>query len=128
MKNAALIYNPNAGKKRKLFSLFRGKLTALEDIKDLLTKYQIPVDYFPTKHPGHATDLAKDCIKKGYKTILAAGGDGTVGEVANGLVGTDTTLGILPLGSFMNIAKMLSIPQDLEKAIMIIKMSQAAVF
>src|SRR5258708_14378798 len=98
MEKTALIYNSHAGKKRGLFSLFRGKLTALEDIKELLTKYQIPVDYFPTKRPGHATQLASQCVKKGYKTILAAGGDGTVGAGANGLVGPDTTLRTQPLG------------------------------
>ncbi|MDQ3099098.1 MAG: diacylglycerol kinase family lipid kinase [bacterium] len=114
-----LIYNPNAGKKRKTFAGEKG--VALEEIKDLLVQYQIDVDLFPTKKAGHATKLAKDAIEEGYSTVLVAGGDGTVGEVANGLIGTDITLGILPLGTFMNVARMLSIPNDLEKAVLIIK-------
>jgi diacylglycerol kinase (ATP) len=114
-----LIYNPNAGKKRSTFSGSNG--IALEDISDLLTQYQIDADFFPTKKPGHATQLAKDSIPEGYSSVLVAGGDGTVGEVANGLVGSDVTLGILPLGTFMNVARMLSIPTDLEKAVMLIK-------
>lgn len=122
---AKFIFNPHAGKKRNFFSIFRGKMTALEDIKQLLDQYQIPVDYFPTKAPGHATQLAKDAVKEGYHMVIVAGGDGTVGEVANGLVNTDIILGILPLGSFMNIARMMSIPFDLEKAVTLIKIGRS---
>ncbi|HLL60133.1 MAG TPA: diacylglycerol kinase family protein [Candidatus Nitrosocosmicus sp.] len=117
-----LIFNPNAGKKRKLFSF--GTSASLEDIKTLLKQYQISVKLSPTKGPGHATAIAQNSINEGYTTVLVAGGDGTVGEAANGLVGTDVTLGILPLGSFMNIAKMLSIPADMEKAVSVIKIGR----
>lgn len=118
------IYNPNAGKKRNFFSIFRGRMTALEDIQELLDQYQIQADYFPTKAPGHATQLAKEAIKEGYHMVIVAGGDGTVGEVANGLIGSEITLAILPLGSFMNIARTLSIPFDLEKAVTLIKIGR----
>lgn len=117
-----LIYNPHAGKKRKMFKV--GETVTLEDIKGLLEQYQILVDYAPTKSAGHATILAQESVKEGYQTILAAGGDGTVGEVANGLVGSDTTMGIIPMGSFMNIAHMLSVPKDVEKAIALIKIGR----
>ena len=53
--------------------------------------------------------------------MIAAGGDGTVEEVAEGLIGTDVQLGILPLGSVMNIARMLGIPRELEAAAEVIK-------
>jgi diacylglycerol kinase family enzyme len=105
-----LIYNPNAGKKRSLFQFKSKPGTSLEDVRFLLEKYQIPVDLAPTKAPGHASQLAKESIKKGYKGVLVAGGDGTVGEAANGLIDSDMPLGILPFGSFMNTAKMLSVP------------------
>lgn len=117
----ALIYNPYAGLKRKI--LPNPNATSLEDIKSLLERYQIPVDLFPTKYPGHATTLAKE-VAQNYHIILVAGGDGTVGEVVNGLANSNVTLGILPLGSFMNVAKMLSIPPDIEKAIMLIKIGR----
>lgn len=121
---AKLIFNPNAGMKRKL--LPNAKLsTSLEDIKVLLEQYQIPVDFFPTKGPGLATELAKNALKEGYKMVIVAGGDGTVGETANGLVGSDVQLGIIPLGSFMNIARMLSIPLEIEKAVMLIKIGRS---
>lgn len=118
----AVIYNPHAGTKRKI--LPNPTATSLEDIKHLLEQYQIRVEYFPTKYAGHATILAQELAKKGFNTILAAGGDGTVGEVANGLVKTEATLGVLPLGSFMNVARMLSIPLDIEKAVQLIKINR----
>ncbi len=131
-QKAKFIYNPHAGTKRKI--LPNPNAPSLEDIKGFLDQYQIPVDYFPTKGPGHATELAKDAIKEQYeqssssktryKMVIVAGGDGTVGEAANGLVGTQMPLGIIPLGSFMNIARMLSIPLDVEKAVMLIKMGR----
>lgn len=117
-----VIYNPHAGAKKKLLP-FHPTIT-LEDIKTLLEQHQIPVEYAPTKGPGHATKLAEECVKKGYRTILVAGGDGTVGEVMSALINTDVSLGILPLGSFMNLARMLSIPRELEDAVKIIKIGR----
>lgn len=121
-KYAKVIYNPQAGKKRQIIPLHQQ--VTLEQIQGLLNQYQIPADFYPTKYPTHAIELAKEAKKQGYKIVLAAGGDGTVGEVANGLVGTNLTLGILPVGSFMNVAKMLSIPTEIEKAIELIKIGR----
>lgn len=121
---AKFIFNPHAGTKRKLIPNPNAAPTSLEDIKELLKQYQIPVDYFPTKAPGHATALAKSAQKEGYKMVIVAGGDGTTSEAANGLVGSDIPMGIIPLGSFMNTARMLSIPLDVEKAIMLIKIGR----
>ena len=120
MKPYKLIYNPNAGIKRSQLPF--NNQVSLEEVRSLLKQYEIQVDYSPTKRAGHATDLAKEAIKEGYKTVIVAGGDGTVGEVASALVGTDIVLGILPLGSFMNTARMLSIPINLELAVATIKM------
>lgn len=117
-----LIYNPRAGAKRKLLN--NKDSFALEDLISLLKQYQIEVDYFPTRRPGHATELAASASGEGYNAVIAAGGDGTVSEVANGLINTDIPLGIIPLGTFMNIARMLSIPTDLEKAVAIIKIGR----
>lgn len=116
-----LIYNPNAGKKR---ALLKPSDITIEGIESMLKQYQLEVDLFPTKGPKHATELAKNAIKEGYQTVLAAGGDGTVSEVANGLVGSKVILGILPLGTFMNIARMLSVPVNLEAAVAIIKIGR----
>ncbi len=119
-----LIYNPHAGAKRRMFPSPYASATSLEDVNSLLKQYQIEADFFPTEYPGHATKLARDAVKEGYKTVIVAGGDGTVGEAVNGLVDSNITLGILPLGSYMNVAHMLSIPLDLEKAIMLLKLGR----
>ena len=119
---AKLIYNPNAGKKKQMVNLQDS--VSLEDIKDLLDQYQIPVDYFPTKGPNHGRVLAREAKKEGYKMVIAAGGDGTVAEVATGLIGKEIPLAILPLGSVMNVARMLSIPRDLEEAVRTIKIGR----
>ena len=122
VKPVKVIYNPKAGKKRQLWS--RAPVIALEDIKNLLEQYQITAEYYPTKQAGHATILAQEAKREGYATVIAAGGDGTISEVANGLINSDVYLGILPLGSYMNIPRMLSIPNDLEKAVCLLKIGR----
>jgi diacylglycerol kinase (ATP) len=68
----------------------------------------VAFDLAETKAPGEAIDIARRAAT-GYDAVVAAGGDGTVHEVANGLLraGTDTALGVLPLGSGDDFAKML---------------------
>jgi diacylglycerol kinase (ATP) len=67
-----------------------------------------------------ADDLAREAVKAGYEAVIAAGGDGTVQAIAHELLGTDVVLGILPFGSFMNIAKGLDIPLDAAEAARVI--------
>ncbi len=115
-----LIYNPHAGSKKRLFPDNPG--TLLQEISTLLHKYEIAFDESPTNAPGDVRRLAHEAVTQGYDLVIVAGGDGTVGEAAQSLIGTNTTLGILPLGTYMNVARMLSIPFQLEKAVMILKM------
>lgn len=116
-----LIYNPNAGRKKLFHTPPR---VALENILALLEQYQLTVDLAPTKGPKHATLLARAAKAEGYQMVVVAGGDGTISEAANGLVDGDIPLGIIPLGSYMNIAKMLSVPLEIEKAIAILKIGR----
>ncbi len=118
-KKYLLIYNPHSGDKKRIFSIT--KKVTLEDILALFKKNNVSVDVAQTKHENHAEELTKDAVHQGYDVVIAAGGDGTIGEIANILVGTKTALGILPLGTYMNVARMLSIPTDLEKAVALIK-------
>lgn len=60
--------------------------------------------------------LARRAVDDGCEPIIAGGGDGTINAVASTLVGTDRTLGVLPLGTLNHFAKDLSIPLDLEEA------------
>lgn len=109
-----------AGAKRNIGAESDG----LKTVKDLLDKYQISYQVFKTRKEGDAKEFAKSAKKEGFKRILIMGGDGTVGEVVNGAVGTDIIVGILPGGTFMNVAKMLSVPNDLEKAVELIKIGR----
>ncbi len=70
-----------------------------------------------TQYPGHATELARQAVKDGFKLVFAMGGDGTVNEVAQGLVFTDTALGILPKGSGNGLARHLRIPMKFGRAL-----------
>ena len=62
-----------------------------------------------TMGPGHATDLAASAVRQGANIIAVVGGDGTVSEVANALVGTDTCLMVLPGGGGNDLAGELGI-------------------
>lgn len=73
-----------------------------------------------TGYPEHATEITRQAVKEKFKYVIAAGGDGTVNEIARELINTDITLGILPLGSGNGLARDLGIPIDIEKALDII--------
>ena len=57
---------------------------------------------WPTDGPGQGIRLAEQAVHDGYEVIVAAGGDGTINEVVNGIAGWPVTLGILPVGT-MNV-------------------------
>src|SRR5438270_13952814 len=61
-------------------------------------------------HPGEAEALARRAVEEGFSRIVAAGGDGTVNHVANGLAGSNAALGLLPLGTVNVFAMELGLP------------------
>jgi diacylglycerol kinase (ATP) len=63
-----------------------------------------------TTKPTEATELARQAVLRGAKVVIAAGGDGTVGEVASGLLHTDVALGVLPVGTTNSWALQMGIP------------------
>lgn len=65
-----------------------------------------------TQSRGHASDLAREAVAQGFDAILAFGGDGTINEVAQDMVETETALGIIPGGSTNVMARSLGIPTD----------------
>jgi YegS/Rv2252/BmrU family lipid kinase len=109
---AVLIFNPNAGQKLGLST----NAGDADDVQAALRAERIPFDPWPTQHAGHATELARQAVAEGRQLVIAAGGDGTVNEAAQGLAGTETVLGLMPLGSIMNIARTLWVPRDLALA------------
>lgn len=69
-----------------------------------------------TEARGHATELCREAASEGYDVVVAFGGDGTVNETANGLVGSDTPLCCLPGGRANVYCRMLGIPADVVDA------------
>ncbi|HSI90529.1 MAG TPA: acylglycerol kinase family protein, partial [Adhaeribacter sp.] len=73
-----------------------------------------------TEFAGHATELARKGAKDGFRVVAAVGGDGTVNEVARGLLGTRSALAIIPKGSGNGLARHLNIPMDIPEALKIL--------
>jgi len=63
------------------------------------------------------TEMAAQAAREGYDLVIAAGGDGTVSAVAQGLLGTETPLGIVPVGTYNNIARSLNIPEPVDEVV-----------
>ncbi len=78
---------------------------------DILQTSGVRVQLAETSHAGHATEIAYAAAVENRRLVVAAGGDGTIAEVANGLAGSDTTLGIIPLGTANVLARELKLPR-----------------
>lgn len=109
-----VIHNPVAGARRKINvphlvsqSLHHGSLES--NVADLTI--------VATEGPKHATELARKAAADGADVVLAAGGDGTLNEVAQGLLHTNVRMGILPLGSGNGLARHLGVPLRLPEAV-----------
>lgn len=70
------------------------------------------VEVVETNRRGHATRFAHDAARRGVDVVIGYGGDGTLNEVATGIAGTDTALGVLPGGSTNVFARTLGMPND----------------
>ena len=88
---AQLIYNPHSG--------YRDWTGAVGRFVDFWKHRGWSVQTRSTEYPGHAARLAQDAVAHGIDFVFAAGGDGTLNEIANALVGTDTVLAPLPTGT-----------------------------
>ncbi len=118
MKRICIIFNPAAkGERARRFRRHLNAMGAESDFK-------------PTSGPGQGRSLAAAALRAGYETIVAAGGDGTVNEVINGIGdvphGFDQVrLGILPLGTVNVFAKEFSVPARIDDAWKVILQGQA---
>ena len=107
---ASLIYNPRSGRGKP-------KATVLPRVLSRLEQAGMEVTPQPTERTGHATELAKHAAASGLEVAIAWGGDGTLNEVACGLLGTSTALGVLPGGTVNVFAREVGIPLKLEGAL-----------
>jgi YegS/Rv2252/BmrU family lipid kinase len=108
-----VIINPIAGRRGSL----SGEAQRRQAFVELaLHKAGVEGDVRLTAGPGHARTLAERCIADGCTRVVAMGGDGTVNEVAQALVGGEVPLGVLPCGSGDGLARGLGVPADLARA------------
>ncbi|MFC1894112.1 diacylglycerol/lipid kinase family protein [Chloroflexota bacterium] len=99
---AELIYNPYGGQ-----AVVRREL---ENVVGFLSRCGWTVAWQETSEPMEATKLARHAAQRGAEVVIAAGGDGTVNEVVNGLLGTGSALGVLPVGTTNVWALQMGIP------------------
>jgi YegS/Rv2252/BmrU family lipid kinase len=102
---ALIVFNPIAGQAASLEQDLRAA-------RDLWREHGWSVDVRPTAGPGDGTRIAREAADQGYDIVVAAGGDGTVNEVVNGLAGTQTALAALPVGTVNVWVRELGLPMQ----------------
>jgi len=104
MRKAILLYNPLSGRRRER------RLADVEAALSVLKNAGIESTVAPTRSASDATDQTKHAIAEGCDSVFACGGDGTIHDVLQGLVGSQTALGIIPLGTANSLAHDLKLP------------------
>lgn len=114
MKRARIIYNPTSG--REMFK------RNLADVLQKLEAAGYETSCHATRAEGDAVEAARIAIERKYDIVIAAGGDGTINEVVNGLAEQDfrPKLGIIPTGTTNDFARALHIPRGIDDAVDII--------
>ncbi|USG66466.1 diacylglycerol kinase [Brevibacillus ruminantium] len=114
MKRARLIYNPSSGRE-----IVRRNLP---EILELLESAGYETSCYATKGEYDATEEASRAVSRGFDVIVAAGGDGTIYEVVNGMAEKKArpALGIIPCGTSNDLARALDIPRSIKRACRII--------
>ncbi|MEW6736005.1 MAG: diacylglycerol kinase family protein [Acidobacteriota bacterium] len=103
-KSVCLIYNPRSGRPRER------EYAALE-FSSLLKARGFEVEACATQHRNHATDLARAAVQRNFDLVVANGGDGTLNEVLQGMIGSAVPLAIWPGGTGNVLATDLKIPR-----------------
>jgi diacylglycerol kinase (ATP) len=109
LKKTLIIINPKAGK--------RGRQNIEHLFNDFLDPTIFDFAITNTAHKGHAILLAKEAVEKNFDLVIGVGGDGTINEIAQSLVHSNTVLGIVPVGSGNGLARHLTLPLNVKEAI-----------
>ena len=119
MKKLLFIYNPRAGKAQIRSNLL--------DIIDTFVKAGYEVTAYPTQGPGDAVRAVRE-RRTGYDLLVCSGGDGTLDEVATGMMqcGERIPIGYVPAGSTNDFATSLGIPKEMTKAAAVDLIEEAA--
>jgi diacylglycerol kinase (ATP) len=108
-RNAIIIYNPRSGAHRR-----RDRAAEIESFRGLLLARGVDSEPWPTTGPGAATDLARRAAEAGADLVVVNGGDGTLNEALQGMVGTRVPFGIWSGGTANVLARDLGLPADPE--------------
>jgi diacylglycerol kinase (ATP) len=108
-KRVKLIANPGAGDE----TTAAGRI---EQVTRSLLDLGLHVDVALAHPVAEAVSIAKKAVKKGYPTVIAMGGDGTISAVIRGIAGSDVHLGIIVAGTANDIGASLGIPEDIQEA------------
>jgi YegS/Rv2252/BmrU family lipid kinase len=106
-KRIHVVINPASGKGQPM----------LKYLADLCKQYDVEWDISLTKKYGDATQQAKGALARGVDLVVGHGGDGTQHEIANAVMGTGRSMGILPGGTGNGFAAEMGIPKDYRKAV-----------
>jgi YegS/Rv2252/BmrU family lipid kinase len=104
------IFNPCSGNNRRHPRL-------VSAIRAFIVREQLDADLVFTTRPGHATELTRHALDHGCERVVAVGGDGTMNEVAQALIGAPAALAILPCGSGNGLARHLGLPTRPQRAL-----------
>ncbi|GGD22452.1 diacylglycerol kinase [Pontibacillus salipaludis] len=114
MKRARIIYNPTSGRE-----------AVRKELPDIMQRFE-QAGYETSTHAttcaGDATNAAKIAVEREFDVVVAAGGDGTINEVINGLAEHEyrPKLGIIPVGTTNDFARALCVPRNVKKAVDVI--------
>jgi diacylglycerol kinase (ATP) len=104
MRKALLLYNPLAGRRRGR------RVDEVTSAQAMLRAGGVEATSAATAGPRNAAEQVKQAIRDGCDTVFACGGDGTVHDVVQGLVGSHAALGVIPLGTANSLANDLALP------------------
>ena len=111
MRKTILLYNPSSGRRRDR------RLAEVEAAMSILHAAGVEASSAATRADGGAAEQVSNAISQGCDTVFACGGDGTIHDVLQGLVGTSVALGIIPLGTANSLAHDLALPLSPARAV-----------
>lgn len=110
MRRALFLYNPTSGRHRER------RLRDVTAAAEVFRRAGVEADIEATTGRGTAPKQARDAADRGYDTIVACGGDGTIHEIVQSLAGGPTALAVLPLGTGNGLAADLRVPREAKAA------------
>jgi len=111
MRKAAVLFNARSGGRRKR------RESDLREILKILSEAGVEAELVRTQSSADAAEQARQAIRNGCDTVLACGGDGTIHDVIQGIAGSQTALGVIPMGTANALAHDLGVPREPARAV-----------